>query len=70
VGSSTNFGFALLAFVGYFNCLILGKNGVETSQYSVLQVAIGPHGTVFVGCMACLLLRSSTWQRPRWSSAG
>ena len=70
VGSSTNFGFALLAFVVYFNCLILGKNGVETSQYSVLQVAIGLHGTVFVGCMAWLLLRSSTWQRPRWSSAG
>jgi lipopolysaccharide export system permease protein len=69
VGSSTNFGFALLAFVVYFNCLILAKNGVETGQYTVLEVVTGLHGTVFVGCMAWLLLRSSTWRRPRWSSA-
>jgi lipopolysaccharide export system permease protein len=69
VGSSTNFGFALLAFVVYFNCLILAKNGVETGQYTVLEVALGLHGTVFACCMAWLLLRSSTWQRPRWSSA-
>lgn len=69
VGSSTNFGFALLAFVVYFNCLILAKNGVETGQYTVLEVAAGLHGTVFVACMAWLLLRSGTWRRPLWSSA-
>ena len=69
VGSSTNFGFALLAFVVYFNCLILAKNGVETGQYSALEVVAGLHGTVLVSCVAWLLLRSSTWLRPRWSIA-
>ena len=69
VGSSTNFGFALLGFVVYFNCLILAKNGVETGQYSALEVVTGLHGTVLVGCVAWLLLRSSTWLRPRWSIA-
>ena len=69
VGSSTNFGFALLAFVVYFNGLILAKNGVETGQYSALEVVAGLHGTVLVGCVAWLLLRSSTWLRPRWSIA-
>ena len=69
VGSSTNFGFALLSFVVYFNCLILAKNGVETGQYSALEVVVGLHGTVLVGCVAWLLLRSSTWLRPRWSIA-
>ena len=67
VGSSTNFGFALLAFVVYFNCLILAKNGVETGQYTALEVVTGLHGTVFVGCLAVLLLRSSTWRQPLWS---
>lgn len=67
VGSSTNFGFALLAFVVYFNGLILAKNGVETGQYSALEVVTGLHGTVLVGCVTWLLLRSSTWLRPRWS---
>ena len=69
VGSSTNFGFALLAFVVYFNGLILAKNGVETGQYSALEVVTGLHGTVLVGCLTWLLLRSSTWLRPRWSIA-
>lgn len=69
VGSSTNFGFALLAFVVYFNGLILAKNGVETGQYSALEVVTGLHGTVLVGCVTWLLLRSSTWLRPRWSIA-
>jgi lipopolysaccharide export system permease protein len=69
VGSSTNFGFALLAFVVYFNCLILAKNGVETGQYTVLGVVTGLHGTVFVGCLAVLLLRSSTWRQLRWSGS-
>ena len=69
VGSSTNFGFALLAFVVYFNSLILAKNGVETGQYTVLGVVTGLHGTVFVGCLAVLLLRSSTWRQLRWSGS-
>ena len=69
VGSSTNFGFALLGFVVYFNCLILAKNGVETGQYTVLGVVTGLHGTVFVGCLAVLLLRSSTWRQLRWSGS-
>ena len=69
VGSSTNFGFALLAFVVYFNGLILAKNGVETGQYSALEVVTGLHGTVLFGCVTWLLLRSSTWLRPRWSIA-
>jgi len=69
VGSNANFGFALLAFVVYFNGLILAKNGVETSQYSVLEVMAGLHGTVFALSMAWLLLRSGTWQRPFWSGA-
>ncbi len=68
VGSNTNFGFALLAFVVYFNGLILAKNGVETSQYSVTEVMTGLHGTVFIFSMAWLLLRSGTWQRPLWSA--
>jgi len=35
----------------------------------VLEVAAGLHGTVFVGCMAWLLLRSGTWRPPLWSIA-
>jgi lipopolysaccharide export system permease protein len=66
VGSSTNFGAALLAFVVYFNCLILAKNGVETGQYSPLEVVTGLHGTVFISCLAWLLLRSGNLRRPLW----
>jgi lipopolysaccharide export system permease protein len=66
VGSSINFGSALLAFVVYFNCLILAKNGVETGQYSALEVVTGLHGTVFISSLAWLLLRSGNLQRPLW----
>jgi lipopolysaccharide export system permease protein len=67
VGSSTNLGFSLLAFVLYFNCLILAKNGVETGQYSVWEVVSGLHGSVFAACLLWLLLRSANWQLPVWS---
>jgi len=69
VGSSTNFGFALLAFVVYFNALILAKNAVETGQYSLTQALLGLHGTVFLASAVWLLLRSGLRLQSLWSSA-
>lgn len=69
VGDSANFGFALLAFVVYFNALILAKNAVENGSYSALQVMVGLHGSIFALSLLWLLARSgfggglSQWSR-------
>jgi lipopolysaccharide export system permease protein len=68
VGSSTNFGFALLAFVVYFNALILAKNAVETGQYTLTEVVLGLHGTVFLASVVWLMLRSGLRLQNLWGS--
>ena len=69
VGNSANYGFALLAFVVYFNALILAKNAVENGGYSVLQVMAGLHGSVFALSLLWLLLRSGYGSGTRWSQS-
>jgi len=66
VGNSANYGFALLAFVVYFNALILAKNAVENGGYSVLQVTAGLHGSVFALAMLWLLARSGHGRAVGW----
>ena len=67
VGSSTNYGFALLAFLVYFNGLILAKNAVECGQYTLMQAILGLHGTLFLASALGLLLRSGLRPQMLWS---
>jgi hypothetical protein len=55
--------------VVYFNALILAKNAVETGQYTLTEVVLGLHGTVFLSSVVWLMLRSGLRLQNLWSSA-
>jgi lipopolysaccharide export system permease protein len=60
-GRVANLGFAFLAFVVYFNLLILGKSWVESSQVSFAQYVLALHGGALALGLAWLAKRHNNW---------
>jgi lipopolysaccharide export system permease protein len=60
-GRSVNFVFAFLAFVVYFNLLILSKNWIEGGKAAFLPMLLQLHGGVFLTSMLWLLKRHNHW---------
>jgi lipopolysaccharide export system permease protein len=60
-GRSTNLIFAFLAFVVYFNLLILSKNWVENGKAELMTALLQLHGGVFLLSMGWLGVRHSHW---------
>jgi lipopolysaccharide export system permease protein len=60
-GRVANLGFAFLAFVVYFNLLILGKSWVESSQVPFAVYLLTLHGGVLVMALAWLAKRHNNW---------
>lgn len=60
-GRSTNLIFAFLAFVVYFNLLVLAKNWVESGKAELIPMLLQLHGGVFVVSMLWLLKRHNHW---------
>ncbi len=61
VGRSANLGFAFLAFVVYFNLLVLGKSWIETGQVHFAVYMVALHGGAFVLGMLLLAKRHNNW---------
>jgi len=60
-GRSTNLIFAFLAFVVYFNLLVLGKNWVENGKAELIPMLLQLHGGVFLLSMLWLAKRHNHW---------
>lgn len=60
-GRSSNLIFAFLAFVVYFNLLVLGKSWVDNSKMSLLPMLLQLHGGVFILSMVWLAKRHFHW---------
>ena len=60
-GRSTNLIFAFLAFVVYFNLLVLGKNWVENGKAELMATLLQLHGGVFLLSMGWLGMRHNHW---------
>nr|WP_315465231.1 LPS export ABC transporter permease LptF [uncultured Rhodoferax sp.] len=60
-GRSTNLVFAFLAFVVYFNLLVLAKNWVENSKIELAPMLLQLHGGVFLLSMLWLAKRHFHW---------
>ena len=60
-GRSTNLIFAFLAFVVYFNLLVLGKNWVENGKAALIPTLVQLHGGVFLLSMGWLAVRHNHW---------
>ena len=60
-GRSTNLIFAFLAFVVYFNLLVLGKNWVENGKAELMTTLLQLHGGVFLLSMGWLAMRHNHW---------
>lgn len=60
-GRSTNLIFAFLAFVVYFNLLVLGKNWVETGKAELFPMLLKLHGSVLLLSMLWLAKRHNHW---------
>lgn len=64
-GRAVNLGFAFLAFVVYFNLLVLGKNWIETGRVHFAVFLLALHGGVLVGALLWLSKRNNNWALPR-----
>jgi lipopolysaccharide export system permease protein len=64
-GRSTNLVFAFLAFVVYFNLLVLGKNWVESGKIELLPLLLQLHGGVLLISLLWLAKRHNHWAL-RW----
>jgi len=60
-GRSSNLVFAFLAFVVYFNLLVLGKNWVDNGTMSIIQMLLQLHGGVFLISVLWLAKRHHHW---------
>ncbi len=60
-GRSSQFVFAFLAFVVYFNLLVLGKNWVENGKIQLLPLLVLLHGSVFLASVMWLAKRHNHW---------
>jgi lipopolysaccharide export system permease protein len=74
-GRSTNLIFAFLAFVVYFNLLVLSKNWVENGKAELFTALLQLHGGVFLISMLWLAKRHNHWalrlpRRPARKGAG
>jgi lipopolysaccharide export system permease protein len=56
-GRSGNMMFTLFAFIMYFNLLNIGQRMVSNGRFSLLEILVGLHGTVFVLCALWLYKR-------------
>ena len=67
VGRTANIGFAFMAFIVYFNLLVLGKNWVENGQIGFVPFLIALHGGAFALAVLWLSKRHNNWtlRRPR-----
>lgn len=60
-GRSANLILAFLAFVVYFNLLVLGKNWVENGKAGLIPMLVLLHGSVFILSMSWLAKRHNHW---------
>lgn len=67
VGRTANLGFAFMAFIVYFNLLVLGKSWVETGQVHVGVFLLVLHGGALALALLWLAKRNNNWTlwRPR-----
>ena len=61
VGRAANLGFAFMAFVVYFNLLVLGKSWVETGQIGFFPFIVALHGGAFSLSLLWLAKRHNNW---------
>jgi lipopolysaccharide export system permease protein len=61
VGRTANIGFAFMAFIVYFNLLVLGKNWVENGQMDFVPFLITLHGGAFALALLWLSKRHNNW---------
>jgi len=69
VGRVRNLVFAFLAFVVYFNLLVIGKNWIEAGQMSALGQVAALHGGVFALSVLWLTARQQHWSLGLWRPA-
>jgi lipopolysaccharide export system permease protein len=71
VGRAANLGFAFMAFIVYFNMLVLGKSWIEGGQIGLGTFLLGLHGGAFAMAMLWLSKRHNNWalRRPRGKKA-
>lgn len=67
VGRTANIGFAFMAFIVYFNLLVLGKSWIETGQVHFAMYLVGLHGGALALSLLWLAKRHNNWtlRRPR-----
>ncbi len=61
VGRAANLGFAFMAFVIYFNLLVLGKNWIETAQIGFVPFVLALHGGACALALLWLVKRHNNW---------
>jgi lipopolysaccharide export system permease protein len=61
VGRTANLGFAFMAFVVYFNMLVLGKSWIEGGQIGLGVFLIALHGGAFALAALWLAKRHNNW---------
>lgn len=65
VGRTANLGAAFMAFVVYFNLLVLGKSWIETSKITIVPLMLALHGGTFLLALVWLAKRHNNWVLPR-----
>ena len=65
VGRTANLGLAFMAFVIYFNLLVLGKNWIETGRAHFAVFLLALHGGALVCSLLWLAIRHFNWTL-RW----
>lgn len=61
VGRTSNLGVAFLAFIVYFNLLVLGKNWIEAGQVSFAAYLVALHGGALAIGLVWLAKRHNNW---------
>jgi lipopolysaccharide export system permease protein len=61
VGRTANLGFAFMAFVVYFNMLVLGKSWIEGGQIGLGAFLLALHGGAFALAVLWLAKRHNNW---------
>jgi lipopolysaccharide export system permease protein len=61
VGRTANLTFAFMAFIVYFNLLVLGKSWVETGQVQFGAYLVALHGGALALALLWLAKRHNNW---------
>ena len=71
VGRTANIGLAFMAFIVYFNLLVLGKSWIETGQVQLAVYLVALHGGALALSLLWLAKRHNNWtlRRPRRADA-